>query len=96
MDMKNETITLNDKMGLEVDFSSIEFKDPDFNGPHWLTANIPATTIRTLCGKDGTGYFTVTEDEVEIALIDWLAKNLKGEVVSFRWMWDTYRMAKVA
>lgn len=94
--MKNETITLNDNMGLEVDFTSIEFKDPDFNGPHWMTANIPATDIRTLCGKNGTGYFAVTEDEVETALSDWLAKNLKGEVVSFRWMWDTYRTAKVA
>ncbi|MBO6031715.1 MAG: hypothetical protein J6Q22_09600 [Prevotella sp.] len=92
----NETITLCSSMGLEIDFSRIEYKDPNFNGPHWLVANIPANEIRTLCGKDGTGYFSVTEDEVEIALIDWLAKNLKGEVVSFLWLWDTYRVVKAA
>lgn len=96
MNMANETITLNSNTGLEIDFTRIDYKDAEFNGPRWLTAQIPASEIRSLCGKDGTGYFSVTEDELEIALIDWLAANLKGEVASFNWMWDTYRMAKVA
>ena len=96
MDTTNETITLGNAMGLEIDFSRIEYKDAEFKGPKWLTVIIPSAEIRTLCGKGGTGYFTVTEDEVEIALIDWLAKNLKGEVSKFNWMWDTYRTAKVA
>ena len=96
MDTTNETITLGTSMGLEIDLTRIEYKDADFKGPKWLTVNIPSAEIRALCGKDGTGYFTVTEDEVEIALIDWLAKNLKGEVSKFNWMWDTYRTAKVA
>lgn len=97
MDTTNETITLGTSMGLEIDFNRIEYKDADFNGPKWLTVNIPSDEIRALCGKVGyKGYFTVTEDEVEIALIDWLAKNLKGEVSKFNWMWDTYRTAKVA
>lgn len=96
MNTTNETITLGASMGLEIDFTRIEYKDPSFNGPHWLTAQIPASELRTLCGKDGTGYLYVTEDEVELALIDWLAKNLKGDVASFNWQWDTYRTAKVA
>lgn len=91
----NETITLSNSMGLEVDFTAIEYAD-GFKGPTWLTTHIEGVIIRTLCGKDGNGFFTVTEDEVEIALIDWLAAHLRGKVVSFRWLWDTYRVAKVA
>ena len=91
----NETITLSNSTGLEVDFSAIEYAD-GFKGPTWLSANIEGSEIRTLCGKDGSGFFHVTEDEVEIALIDWLAAHLKGKVKSFRWLWDTYRTAKVA
>ena len=96
MNTTNETITLGTSMGLEIDFTRIEYKDPNFNGPKWLTAQIPSAEIRALCGKDGAGYFTVTENEVEVALIDWLAKNIKGEIAKFNWMWDTYRTAKVA
>ena len=96
MDTTNETITLGSSMGLEIDFTSIEYKDANTKGPSWLTAQIPAAELRTLCGKGGTGYFSVTEDEVEIALIDWLAKHLKCDVAKFNWQWDTYRTAKVA
>lgn len=95
MNTTNETITLGPSMGLEIDFTRIEYKGGN-GGPSWLTAHIPAADVRSLCGKDGTGFFSVTEDELEIALIDWLAKHLKGDVVSFSWMWDTYRNAKVA
>ena len=95
MNMTNETITMGNGWGLEVDFSHIEYKDANFNGPNWLVAHIPAADIRRLCGKEGM-WFSVTEDEVEVALIDWLAQNLKGVVVSFRCIWDTYRTTKVA
>ena len=91
----NETITLSNSIGLEVDFTAIEYAD-GFKGPTWLTAHIDGKELRTLCGKDGTGFFAVTEDDVEIALIDWLSAHLKGNVTSFRWMWDTYRTARVA
>jgi hypothetical protein len=91
----NETITLSNSTGLEVDFTAIEYAD-GFKGPTWLTANIEGSEIRALCHKDGNGLFSVTEDEVEIALIDWLSAHLKGKVTGFRWMWDTYRTAKVA
>ena len=94
--MINETITLNDKIGLEIDFTRIEYKDSSFNGPHWMTANIPPAEIRSLCGKKGTGYFTVTEDEVESALVEWLQNHLTGEVATFNWQWDTYHAANVA
>lgn len=96
MNTTNETITLGNNMGLEIDFTRIVYKDATFSGPSWFTAHIPATEIRTLCGKDGNGYLTITEDEVEAALFGWLAKTLKGEVASFRWMWDTYRIANAA
>ena len=97
MDTTNETITLGTSMGLEIDFNRIEYKDPNFNGPKWLTAQIPSAEIRSLCGKgNGTGFFTVTEDEVEVALIEWLARNIKGDIAKFNWMWDTYRTTKVA
>ena len=91
----NETITLSNSMGLEIDFSRIEYKEGQ-HGPSWLTAHIEGKEIRTLCHKDGMGFFTVTEDEVEEALKTWLASHLKASVASFRWMWDTYRTARVA
>ena len=95
MSMTNETITLGNGWGLEIDFSRIVYKDANFNGPNWLVAHIPAADIRRLCGKSAN-WFTVTEDEVEVALIEWLANEVKGDVVSFRWLWDTYRTAKAA
>ena len=95
MNMTNETITMGNGMGLEIEFSHIVYKDSG-NGPDWFVAHIPAADIRRLCGKEGM-WFSVTEDEVEVALIDWLANNLKRtDIESFRWVWDTYRTAKVA
>ena len=96
MNTTNETITIGTKMGLEIDFSRIEYKDKAFSGPTWLTAHIPYAEVRALCGKEGSGYLSVTEDEVEAALYGWFSKTLKSEVASFRWMWDTYRDANAA
>lgn len=92
----NETITLNDKTGLEIDFDRITYKDAAHSGPTWFTAHIPPADVRRLCGKDGTGFYEVTEDELETALYTYLAETLASPVANFRWQWDTFRQSNVA
>lgn len=92
----NETITLNDRTGMEIDFTRINYTDPAHTGPKWFTVHLDPACVRRLCGKAGTGFYSVTEDELEVALIDYLAGTLKTPVASFSWQWDTYYCAKVA
>lgn len=96
MNTANETINLNDNTGLEIDFSRIAYAKPDSKGPTWFTSHLEPATVRRLCGKAGTGFYSVTEDELEVALIDYLAEVLKCPVASFSWQWDTYHVTKVA
>ena len=45
MNTTNETITLGTSMGLEIDFTRIEYKDPNFNGPRRLFTLQPQPTF---------------------------------------------------
>jgi len=91
----NETISLNSRTWLEIDFNRIEYAD-GHKGPSWLTAELSAAEVRNLCGKGGSGSFSVTEDELEAVLKNWLTATIKAPVISFRWIWDTFRKVEAA
>lgn len=94
--LTNETITLNDKTGLEIDFTNITYKDGAHHGLTWFTATLDPVYTRTLCGKAGIGTYTVTEDELDGILTGYLNEVLKSPVSSFRWQWDTFYQSNVA
>ena len=94
--MTNETITLSNRTGMEIDFNRITYTDGNTDKPRWFTAHIAGGVIRSLCGKGGNGCFSVTEDELEAALAVWLATEMKAPIASFKWIWDTYTMTATA
>ena len=92
----NETITLTENEGLEIEISRIEFSAAVEDGqtesrPSWLTTQFTAAQL-----KKQLGSLTFTEDNLEGYVKRWLEYTLGFRVKSFRWIWDKYRTCKAA
>ena len=92
----NETITLTENEGLEIEISRIEFYAAVEDGqteprPSWLSTHFTAAQL-----KERLGSLTFTEDNLEGYVKGWLEYTLNCGVKSFRWLWDKYRICKAA
>ena len=98
----NETITLNENEGLEIEFSKIVYNAPtDVGGPSrpsWVKATLalPEIIANVHMGTVVGNTCIFTEDDLEVYLKAWLDFHFHCGIKSFRWMWDKFRNCKAA